>query len=73
MSGPALGPAQRSMRAGGFFCGGGVAGVWGWPLASSIADVGECVELFLHSPNALLWSGARLKGTGKALPLPVLS
>jgi hypothetical protein len=46
---------------------GGVAGVWVWPLALSIADVGEC----FHSPSALLWCGAQLKGTGKALPLHI--
>jgi len=34
------------------------------------AEVKECVELYLHSPNTPPWRGAELKkGTGTTLPL----
>jgi len=35
----------------------------------SSADVKECVELYLHSPNMPPWRGAQLKSTGTTLPL----
>jgi hypothetical protein len=35
------------------------------------AEVKECVELYLHSPNTPAWRGAQLRSsTGKTLPLP---
>jgi hypothetical protein len=34
--------------------------VWSWPLPSS-AEVKECVEQYLHSPNMPSWCGAQLK------------
>jgi hypothetical protein len=33
------------------------------------AEVKECVELYLYSPNAPSWHGAQLKNTGTTLPL----
>jgi hypothetical protein len=39
---------------------------------SSSAEVEECMELYLHSPNTPSWCGAQFKkGTGTTLPLPV--
>jgi hypothetical protein len=39
------------------------------------AEVKECVELYLHSPNTPSWRGAQFKikstGTTLALPLPI--
>jgi hypothetical protein len=35
----------------------------------SSAEVKECVELYLHSPNTSSWRGAQLKSTGTTLPL----
>jgi hypothetical protein len=37
--------------------------------SSSSAEVKECVELYLHSPNTPSWRGAQLKSTGTTLPL----
>jgi hypothetical protein len=36
----------------------------------SSAEVKECVELYLHSPNTPSWRGAQLKkeSTGRSLP-----
>jgi hypothetical protein len=40
---------------------------------TSSAEVKECVELYLLSPNTPSWRGAHLKrSTGTTLPLPVL-
>jgi hypothetical protein len=36
----------------------------------SCAEVKECVELYLHSPNTPSWRGASLS-TGITLPLPL--
>jgi hypothetical protein len=38
----------------------------------SPAEVKECVELYLHSPNTISWRGAQFskKSTGTTLPLP---
>jgi hypothetical protein len=36
---------------------------------SSSAEVKECVELYLHSPNTSSWRAAQLS-TGTTLPLP---
>jgi hypothetical protein len=38
----------------------------------SSAEVKECVELYLHSPNTPSWRGAQFrKSTGTSLPLPM--
>jgi hypothetical protein len=37
----------------------------------SSAEVKECLELYLHSPNTPSWHGAYLS-TGTTLPLPLL-
>jgi hypothetical protein len=37
----------------------------------SSAEVKECVELYLHSPNEPSRRGTHLKNTGTTLPLPV--
>jgi hypothetical protein len=48
-------------------------GSWTWPPPSS-AEVKECVELYLHSPNTPPWRGAQLKkSTGTTLILPSAS
>jgi hypothetical protein len=53
--------------------GGKMTGAWRWPLTSiSSAEVKECVELYLHSPNTPLWRGAQLKQHKTTLPLPLV-
>jgi hypothetical protein len=49
------------MGARGSFPGGKAVGAWSWPLTPSNAEVKECVELYLHSPNTPSWRGAQLK------------
>jgi hypothetical protein len=39
----------------------------------SSAEVKECVELYLHSPNTLSWRGAQLKHRGFVFERRVLS
>jgi hypothetical protein len=38
------------------FLGGKTAGAWSWPL-TSISEVEECVELYIHSSNTSSWCG----------------
>jgi len=38
----------------------------------NLVPIQECVELYLHFPNAPSWRGAQLKeSTGTTLPLPL--
>jgi hypothetical protein len=54
-------PAPYPMDTRGSFTGGKAAGAWSWPLIQSSAEVKECVELYLHSPNTPSWRGVQLK------------
>jgi hypothetical protein len=57
-------PASYPMGTRGSFPGAKAAGTWSWPLTPSSAEVKECVELYLHSPNTPSWRGAQLKHRG---------
>jgi hypothetical protein len=59
----ALGPTQSPIRwvPGAFSLGVKRPGREATHSPSSSADVKECVELYLHSPNTLSWRGAQLK------------
>jgi hypothetical protein len=53
------------------FPGAKAAGAWNRPLTSTWFRGRECVELYLHSSNMLLWRRAQLKSSGITLPSPL--
>jgi hypothetical protein len=67
-----LGPTQPPIQwvPGAFSLGVKRPGREGDHSAASSAEVKECVELYLDSPNTPSWRGAQLKSTGTTLPLP---
>jgi hypothetical protein len=57
-------PAYYIMGTRGSFPAGKAAGAWNWPLTSISAEVKECVELYLHSPNTRLHDVVLVKAQG---------
>jgi hypothetical protein len=54
-------PASYPMGTRGYFPGGKAAGREADHSTPSSAEVKECVDLYLHSPNTPSWPGAQLK------------